>query len=605
MKKLLTGVLLMVIITINAQDKVTLDTLIITSRVTLKDPSNIRVIKDLKTNTDLSETLIYEPNITTISDNGNYKGYSYFRIRGMNQNKISIEYDGLPLLDAEDNGLYLSNFGALLNYSRNITVERGATISGLSSSYAGRINIEPDFYREYVSINIGSWNNRDINFSKKLGNLKVGLSLSNTEGYRNDSSNKNFSSSIMYRTGNWEFNTIAGSQSNNLAWLGSLESDILSDRRHNQSRNETDRFTQTLSYIKYSTKNLIIQPYYSFLRGGYDFNLSTFLYLNAPDQISRYELKHNRFGIKAAYKFKLGKVKNTFETNGSIFNRRHWGEGYRNRGFKNELSTSLKNQYTFKGIDIFSILQFRNATFDYKGDKPFEKISWSFLNWKAGIGYKNYYYNFGKIGREPTRTDLFFGEENFTNLNDVGPETSFSHELGYKTRRFSINGYYTSFDNEIALNGLIGSNSLPLRSSVDESTRYGIEYLLNIKTFVDLNINGSFNRNKINDDTDHVLSPETTFNIEAYKKIWGFNASLRYSYISEVFINTENTFTLPERNDFSITLNKTISNVKVNLRVNNIFNANYFTSGNINPNGDAVYFVNPETNFLLGVTCNL
>ncbi|HEY7567268.1 MAG TPA: carboxypeptidase-like regulatory domain-containing protein, partial [Gemmatimonadaceae bacterium] len=50
------------------------------------------------------------PGITAYSDGGAYSNYTYFRIRGVDQTRINITLDGIPLNDAEDQGVFFSNF---------------------------------------------------------------------------------------------------------------------------------------------------------------------------------------------------------------------------------------------------------------------------------------------------------------------------------------------------------------------------------------------------------------------------------------------------------------------------------------------------------------
>lgn len=603
MKKFILVISILVSGVIFAQQTV-LDTLTISANVTLQDPSNLYKIKELRNTEDISKTLEGESNFQSYSDNGNFKGYSYFRIRGMSQSKMAVEFDGIPLLDAEDNGLYLSNFGAMLNQVKDISVEKGTTISGLSSSYAGRINLIPDFEKEFVSLNFGSFNNKDINFAKKIGNFKIGGSLSYTDGYRDESNNKSSSIFLMYKLGNLEFNTIVGNQKNKLSWLGSLESDIQGNRRHNQSKDELDNFTQTLSYLKYSIGNFTIQPYYSYLRGGYDFNLSTFLYTEGSE-IYRYELEHNRYGAKLSYAFNLGKLKNTLEVNGSLFDRKHWADWYSNKGFKNEVSTTLKSEYKIGKLKTFLILQDRYTTFDYKGDTDFNKMEWNFINVKAGLGIKSTYYTFGKVTREPTRTDLFGGEENLIEVLGINPETVYSHELGFKSNNIKINSYYSKFKNEIALNGNIGSNSLPLSSNLSKSERYGLEYDLKIHKVFDFRLYGDFSKSKIDKVTSHIMSPENSFNLSVSKEVFKVKGSLEYKYQSEAYINTENTFKVPELHNLNLKLSKEFQEFKVYLNVRNLTNFKGYVYGNMNINNDPVYFVNPSMNFLAGIEWRL
>src|SRR4051812_5445368 len=90
----------------------------------------------------LSET----PSVTVYSDAGNSQGYSYYRLRGMDQTRVNTTLDGMPLNEPEDQGAYFSNYPDLLNSISRIQLQRGAgTTKNGTSSYAGSVQLfSPD-----------------------------------------------------------------------------------------------------------------------------------------------------------------------------------------------------------------------------------------------------------------------------------------------------------------------------------------------------------------------------------------------------------------------------------------------------------------------------
>ena len=50
------------------------------------------------------------PSIFAYSDTGNEYGYAYFRMRGMDQTRVNMTLDGMPLNEGEDMGVYFSNY---------------------------------------------------------------------------------------------------------------------------------------------------------------------------------------------------------------------------------------------------------------------------------------------------------------------------------------------------------------------------------------------------------------------------------------------------------------------------------------------------------------
>src|SRR3954467_698036 len=58
---------------------------------------------------ELPLLLTTSPSITAYSDAGSFSGYSYMRLRGIDQSRINITLDGIPLNDPEDHFVYFSN----------------------------------------------------------------------------------------------------------------------------------------------------------------------------------------------------------------------------------------------------------------------------------------------------------------------------------------------------------------------------------------------------------------------------------------------------------------------------------------------------------------
>ncbi|MGH7179082.1 MAG: TonB-dependent receptor plug domain-containing protein, partial [Tepidisphaeraceae bacterium] len=83
------------------------------------------------------------PGITAYADGGAYSNYTYFRIRGIDQTRVNITLDGIPLNDAEDQGVFFSNFPDFGNSVQSVQVQRGVGTSSLgTAAYAGSINFE-------------------------------------------------------------------------------------------------------------------------------------------------------------------------------------------------------------------------------------------------------------------------------------------------------------------------------------------------------------------------------------------------------------------------------------------------------------------------------
>src|SRR5689334_16383506 len=83
------------------------------------------------------------PSLTSYAETANYWGYSYIRLRGIDQSRINFTLDGIPLNDPEDQVLYFADFPDLASSLRSIQVQRGVgTSSNGTAAYAGSINME-------------------------------------------------------------------------------------------------------------------------------------------------------------------------------------------------------------------------------------------------------------------------------------------------------------------------------------------------------------------------------------------------------------------------------------------------------------------------------
>jgi len=124
--------------------------------------------------------------------------------------------------------------------------------------------------------------------------------------------------------------------------------------------------------------------------------------------------------------------------------------------------------------------------------------------------------------REPTRNDLFQGEDNATfahDLHAVRPERLIDLEAGWDYRgsaaTFAANVYAMNFHNEIASTGELSPIGLLLRHNVDRSYRRGIELQYTWQAMPRLRLRGNANlsRNRINSWTQFFDVYDTAGNI--------------------------------------------------------------------------------------------
>ncbi|RZK45989.1 MAG: TonB-dependent receptor, partial [Pedobacter sp.] len=500
------------------------------------------------------------PSMSVYSDAGSTQGYSYFRLRGIDQTRINMTFDGVPINEPEDQGAYFSNYPDIFNSLSRIQIQRGVgTTKNGVASYGGSVQLfSPDLadtLYSTIGLDYGSYNSIRIfgEYNSGIRNGKaiyVRASQLYSDGYKHHSSNNSrsvfVSAGLFQNKSTWKFNLMAGYQKNQLAWLGVPDSLIAKDRRTNVNENEHDQFLQVLAQVQNYwrlTQSSTIQTtvYYTFLDGNNDFNLNSFLGLPSTTELYNYAFRSNFTGIFSNYTFSKRNLSWTTGIHANTYNRRHTGTEltlgrlYQNNGYKNEFSAFSRASYAIRQFSMFADIQYRHTNFDYKGTASFEQLKWQFLNPKAGVSYSVnkksvLYYSLGRTGREPTRTDLSGGNDDLL-IDSIGntvlfirqPEYVLDHELGIRHQserfNFAFNLYYMDFKDEIVLNGKFGPNGLALTNNVQQSFRAGAEFTIGYRIYnrFQLNNNSSLNYSRINEQTESfqpILTPPLTINQE-------------------------------------------------------------------------------------------
>jgi iron complex outermembrane receptor protein len=591
------------------------------------------------------------PSMTVYSDAGNTQGYSYFRMRGIDQTRINMTLDGVPLNEPEDQGAYFSNYPDIFNSVSKIQVQRGVgTTKNGVASYGGSIQLFAPNLRESkkatFGVNFGSFNTRRTfaEFASGIKNNKalyIRASQIHSDGYKYNSSNTSqslFVSGGLFRgKSTWKINLMAGHQQNQLAWLGVPDSLISIDRRTNADKNERDNFTQCLAQLQHVWRaghfsTVQTSVYYTFLDGNYDFNLNNFLGLPTTSELYNYAFRSNLIGVFSNYTFSKNNLNWSTGIHGNIYDRQHigsertLGQLYKNTGYKNEASAFTKIDYTVKRLTAFLDIQYRYSTFDYKGSVPLNRMSWQFVNPKAGISlsFNNeamLYYSVGRTSREPTRNDMFGGNDNLLAdstgaaiISVKSPERVTDHELGFRflSRRASFNWnlYYMDFQNEIVLDGKFGPNGLALTDRVDKSFRAGSEFSMTIninKQFTLVN-NSCFNYSRIKEQKEEftpILTPPIIVNQEIVYSHKRFSVAMSARYQGKSFIDFANSSQIKDYLLFNSRVQYDLGKFQFGIFLNNISNVKYFNNGYVDFDGSKKYFVQAPANVSASIKYNL
>lgn len=589
--------------------------------------------------------------VTSYSDAGNYFGYTYFRLRGIDQTRINFTLNGIPLNEPEDQGVYFNNFVDFTNSIESMQIQRGVgTSTNGVASFGGSINFQPvSLSKPLVEFQLGlaSYNTQRYSLEYCTGiqnNYSVYLRYSDvsSDGYKYNSANKSesvyLSAGLFYEKDIITYNTFYGNQKNQMAYLATSIDDIgINPRINYLSPDERDHFKYWFNSLQHTTNRfldvtLITSIYYIKLDGNYD-------YLYSPDMYN-YRLNSNFMGFISNISKSFGDVKmdggihiNTYDRQHSSIVKPIETDLYNNTGKKNEFSTFFKIAYEYGTTVFYGDIQFRSVKFSYLPDRNYDiqvdDINWKFLNPKIGFLMKlgrniTYYSSIGMTQREPNRLDMLQGyddidEYNYVDivsLSNVKPEKIINIETGVKFEytkfKFNITAFTMQFENEIAAVGQISTvYALPLRKNVPSSSRHGFEFdmLWNVsdRFYIENNVTlMNANIDKYTTDYDSItytdvtplLTPNTIVNTKFNYDLSLFNVSLIGKYVSQSYLDNENTVVMPQYYVWDFVLQIKIWQHSIDFRANNITNRQYYTGGYVGEPGVPYYYVQMPLNFV-------
>jgi len=220
--------------------------------------------KELKQNywaQDIPVLLSTVPNVYAYSDAGNGIGYSYLKIRGFDQKRISVMINGIEHNDPEEHSMYWIDLPDLAASVQDIQIQRGvgSSLYG-SSSFGGAVNVITSELSNERSMNIttgmGSYNTRKFNTQFNSGLVNNSYAVSGrfskitTDGYRDRSAVdlwSYFISAARYGLNTTtRINIYGGPEVTHAAWDGSSEADLGKNHQHNSITypNTIDNFSQ-------------------------------------------------------------------------------------------------------------------------------------------------------------------------------------------------------------------------------------------------------------------------------------------------------------------------------------------------------------------------
>lgn len=143
--------------------------------------SNIsqKELQKLNNGQDLPIMLNFQPSVVSTSDAGAGVGYTGLRIRGSDATRINVTVNGIPINDAESQGVFWVNMPDFASSVGDIQVQRGvgASTNG-AGAFGASVNIKTSSYSPNAFAEI---NNSVGSFGTWKSNIKVGSGLLNNK----------------------------------------------------------------------------------------------------------------------------------------------------------------------------------------------------------------------------------------------------------------------------------------------------------------------------------------------------------------------------------------------------------------------------------------
>jgi len=598
------------------------------------------------------------PSMTSYAETGNYWGYSYMRLRGIDQSRINLTIDGIPLNDPEDQVLYFADFPDLASSLESVQVQRGVgTSSAGTASFAGSISFETTPLAgsagTEVQLEGGSFGSRRGSAEFRTGLLSNGFAFSGrlsdlqSNGYRYHSGV--LGRSALVSAGYFGARDIvklmatAGLLRDTLSYLAVADTDLAHDRRINPLQpTELDRFGEQLVSLAYTrlmgdASSWSTTLYRISSSGNYDVAID-------PD-LWNYRLAFAWYGVTSAWSWQRAGVRMNAGVNANRYARDHsafvrpdlTNDVYFNTGHKDDASGFAKVSYDVGRATLFGDVQARRALFRYvpdvHADISEQSISWTFVNPRGGLTYRltpglSAYASYGVTSREPGRLDMLAGFDNLDTSNvafvgdfsRVHPETVHDVESGITMTtdalKLSANLFSMDFRNEIEPIGALSYQGLPLRKNVSSSYRRGLELDLRYRltTALALSANATLMRARIADYTDdasgesfHGVEPLLTPKAMTMQRLdWtpsralSFSAEGRYTGKSQLDNTGNPDLVLPASYILDVMGAWRIAGGRhtLELRANNLGNSKRYGSGYGSGNTPYYYVLPPRNLFV-------
>ena len=247
---------------------------IIATRAQAKTPTTFttlsaKQIDAVNTGQDMTYILQLTPSVVVTSDAGTGIGYTSINIRGTDLTRINVTLDGIPLNDAESQGVWFVDLPDLASSTGNIQIQRGVgTSTNGAGAFGATINIQTmsSKHDPYAELDVSGGSFRTFKSTLRFGTglLKDKFAVDGrtsyvtSDGYidRAFAKLKSFYLSGGYfgKSTTLKFNILAGSEKTYQAWEGVPEDSLATNRTYNPAGEYTDK-NGRLAYYDNQTDN--------------------------------------------------------------------------------------------------------------------------------------------------------------------------------------------------------------------------------------------------------------------------------------------------------------------------------------------------------------
>ncbi|WP_025410018.1 TonB-dependent receptor [Gemmatirosa kalamazoonensis] len=503
---------------------------------------------------DVPLVLRQAPSVTAYSESGSLLNYSYFRLRGIDQSRINITLDGVPLNEPEDQMIYFSDFPDLTSSLESVQIQRGVGTSTYGqSAFGGAVNFaSPSLAGSAPNANLqlggGSFGTARATLDGRTGRLPNGMALyGRLSGMRSDGYRAGATSAAngAFVSGGWfgardvvKLTASTGLERNGQAYSAVPDSVLRVDPRFNPLAGVGDHYRESFATLNYTHS---LSPTASAGLTGYGFLTSGWYDYPAGGTAAplRYRSASRWGGLVAAlHASPTSALTLDGGAHASLYSKDHrFGArpdleypAYDNTGHKTEASAFAKASLALgTAVTLFGDVQARTAEFRYTPTAGYglseSSARWSFVNPRAGLTVRaapavTLFASWGTTGREPTRGDLFAGADDVTPddapallpLTRVRPEHVNDLELGLTVARgpvsLTANAYDMRFRDEIARTGATTPLGYDLRANVGRSYRRGVELDASwaVTPALDVGATAAVSRNRIASYTDEATA---------------------------------------------------------------------------------------------------